>query len=340
MLAWTDESGNTGQNLFDKDQPYFWTGTLLCDTDLDSEASRKHKIWLAKLGVPKLHGSALKVEGIDIIAESLRACLERFRTQFIFTKINKIYHAQTTLALFIFDPEVNSAVHSYTQVPAMIRRVIYCTLRFLKPRDVKQFWTAYEKQDSDLFAQLISSILLRVEACPPSFQDRDALLSILSWAVTHPTEILRWKMDRNDSPNVFALQLIVAAIHEHPALINVQITSFIHDRQSQFGNALASIFKTHKDLKVSPSNPWDLPNISSVNKFLCSIEMKDSFHSIGLQIIDIALFLIATVSYSNLRRGSPCKSLLDFIRQHSVSKNLIPEDLDWLVREDGGQVHL
>lgn len=338
MLAWTDESGNTGQNLFDKNQPYFWTGTLLCDVDLDLEASHKHKAWLAKLDVYELHGSALKVEGIDKIAESLRVYLERFRTHFIFTKIDKIYHAKTTLALLLFDPEVNSAVDPYTQVPAMLRRLIYYTLPFLTPREVKQFWSSYEKNDSDQFAQSISSILLRVQKCPLSLQEQKALLSALEWAFTHPSEILRWKRDRYDSPNVFALQLIVAAIHVHTNLKKVQVTSFIHDTQSQFGNALASIFETYKNIQASTANPWEFPNLSSAIKFLCPIEMKDSSHSIGLQIIDIVLFLIAAAPHP-LPQNSPCKSLLDFIEQHSVSKNLIPEDLDRLIRGNRGQFH-
>jgi Protein of unknown function (DUF3800) len=339
MLAWTDESGNTGQNLFDKDQPYFWTGTLLCDVDLDMEASQKHKAWLAKLGVTELHGSALRVERIDKIAESLRVCLERFRTRFIFTKIDKLYHAKTTLALFLFDPEVNSAVDPFTQVPAMLRRLIYCTLRFLTPRAVKQFWSAYEKKDPEQFAQSISSILLRVQKCPPSFQEQDALLSALEWAFTHPNEILRWKRDRTDSPNVFALQLIVAAIHRHIDLEEVQITSFIHDTQSQFGNALTSIFENYKNIQVSPADPWEIPSLSSAIKFLCPMEMKDSSDSIGLQIIDIVLFLITAAPHSILGQDSPCKSLLNFIEKHSVSKNLIPEDLDRLIGEDRVRFH-
>jgi hypothetical protein len=38
--AYTDESGNTGLNLFDKNQPIFWTGTLVAYADVDSNTVR------------------------------------------------------------------------------------------------------------------------------------------------------------------------------------------------------------------------------------------------------------------------------------------------------------
>ncbi len=41
FIVYTDESGNTGENLFDTSQPYFWTGTLVSLFDIDNVV--KHK---------------------------------------------------------------------------------------------------------------------------------------------------------------------------------------------------------------------------------------------------------------------------------------------------------
>ena len=51
LFAYTDESGNTGQNLFDPAQPYFFTGTLLTKADVDVEGVKLHSELLARLGV-------------------------------------------------------------------------------------------------------------------------------------------------------------------------------------------------------------------------------------------------------------------------------------------------
>ncbi len=55
MFAYTDESGNTGLQLFDIQQPVFSTLTLLTQTDIDPVLAPRHAEWLAQLGVPQLH---------------------------------------------------------------------------------------------------------------------------------------------------------------------------------------------------------------------------------------------------------------------------------------------
>ena len=37
LYAYSDETGNTGNNLFDEEQPYFWTGTLISECDIENE---------------------------------------------------------------------------------------------------------------------------------------------------------------------------------------------------------------------------------------------------------------------------------------------------------------
>ena len=35
VRAFTDKAGNSGNNLFKSGQPYFWSGTLVCNTDIE-----------------------------------------------------------------------------------------------------------------------------------------------------------------------------------------------------------------------------------------------------------------------------------------------------------------
>ena len=59
LCAYTDESGNTGNNLFDKQQPFFWTGSLISEADLNLSGAEVHKECLALAGVAELHGNEL-----------------------------------------------------------------------------------------------------------------------------------------------------------------------------------------------------------------------------------------------------------------------------------------
>ena len=59
LYAYTDESGNTGENLFDEAQPVFWTGTLLSKKDLNIDGASLVRECQILLGVQELHGKEL-----------------------------------------------------------------------------------------------------------------------------------------------------------------------------------------------------------------------------------------------------------------------------------------
>ena len=68
--GWTDESGNSGLNLFDQGQPMFWSGTLLSSDNLGSITS-PHSEWLQMVGDKELHGQSLSFEKLNSIADSI-----------------------------------------------------------------------------------------------------------------------------------------------------------------------------------------------------------------------------------------------------------------------------
>lgn len=56
MFAYVDESGNTGANLFDPQQPTFMTCALITKTDFDHSFAPAVNKLAAKLGTKDLHG--------------------------------------------------------------------------------------------------------------------------------------------------------------------------------------------------------------------------------------------------------------------------------------------
>ena len=52
--AFTDESDNTGLNLFDTDQESFWSGTLIAFVDIDAKYMSIHKELLTLACAPEL----------------------------------------------------------------------------------------------------------------------------------------------------------------------------------------------------------------------------------------------------------------------------------------------
>src|SRR5689334_4780999 len=94
LHCYTDESGNTGNNLFDAQQPYFWTATLVGRHTLSSAARVAVDGLRAQLGVQELHAADIGMAGVNEVANGLRTFLVEEDCRFIFTRINKRFHAR------------------------------------------------------------------------------------------------------------------------------------------------------------------------------------------------------------------------------------------------------
>jgi hypothetical protein len=115
IFAYTDESGNTGMDLFDPGQPTFWTGTLISGIDVDCVHPKMIESTLVRAGVNELHGSVLGLSGIEKVGSRLRYLIRKFDLWFIFTRIEKRYLAGTKFMDTVFDAGNNRAVspHAY-----------------------------------------------------------------------------------------------------------------------------------------------------------------------------------------------------------------------------------
>ena len=69
MFFFIDESGNTGNNLFDPEQPILSYGLLSSAPNPDELATAAHASMLRKLGVDCLHANQLGVGGVTARAE-------------------------------------------------------------------------------------------------------------------------------------------------------------------------------------------------------------------------------------------------------------------------------
>jgi hypothetical protein len=92
-IAYTDESGNSGSHLFDKDQPEFWTGTLVTPPDFERVAAPVVAECPSIVGQKELHRNALGLSGIDKIGDKLGYLFGGTGAQFFFSKIDKLHFA-------------------------------------------------------------------------------------------------------------------------------------------------------------------------------------------------------------------------------------------------------
>ena len=82
MFFHVDESGNTGNNLFDVAQPTLSYGLLSSRSNVDVLGVEIHSAMLASLGVDTLHAAELGVDRIESIAPLLIALHEKMAFNF------------------------------------------------------------------------------------------------------------------------------------------------------------------------------------------------------------------------------------------------------------------
>lgn len=319
LFAYTDESGNTGHNLFDPRQPYFWTGTLLTHSDIDTTSWAQHESWTATLGVNELHGNELGIGRINKIAESVLSFLETQQAQFVFTQIEKRYHAAARFSFIILDSDYNKAVsplHNFAS--AFHRRMSLDIFAFLTYGEAKRFWSAYEICNLAEFVSILENLRLRIFECHPDERARQLLLDALAYAVSNASDVFRKKRADQDSPNLLALDLLLGGIHkvtgEHS-----KVVMFRHDEQKQFGRAMSEQFDMAKNVRGYAEPDTFMFRLERVERFVCPISLVPSHTSIGLQLIDLGIYLTSQYLLGTYRpREDHCSALTTYIVNNAI----------------------
>ena len=315
LYAWTDESGNSGLNVFDTGQPMFWSGTLIAPIDLDSVTSI-HKEWLSIVEATELHGKDLHFGGLNKIADSVLEFLRQSNCQFVLTRIDKEFHVITTFVTMIFDSDVNEAVAPlYDHVPVFRKDIAKELIRIFPSKDRRKFWSAYLKRDLIAFNQLLLDLELRIRESSKEERLVRLICEAMSWARSHPDRIMEGPISLEESPNMRALLLLVDGIHKMAGR-SARIVRFRHDEQPEFEKRLIEDFELIKNAFGPLGSPYAPARAHPVNLFECRLEMVTSSESLGLQLIDVLLYLMSRhLNGSYVPREDACGRLLSFLRR-------------------------
>jgi hypothetical protein len=312
--GWTDESGNSGLNIFDQEQPMFWSGTLLSPDNLDLTTS-SHSEWLQLAGAQELHGQDLSFVKLNKIADSIRAYLTKHNCRFVFTRIDKSYHAITTFVTMVFDSDVNHAVEPLHDHVPLFRKELAKDLVGLFPLiDRRRFWTAYLKKDLAAFSDLLLDLEQRASGLCPDARSAHVLCEGMAWARLHPDRIIGDRDINQDSPNARALLLLVDGVHRVAGTI-ARVVSFSHDEQPEFQQMFQQDFDLIKNAFGALGSQYARQQANPVRLFHCPLRIVSSMKSVGLQLIDVLLRLMSRhLNGSYMPREDPSGELLQFIR--------------------------
>ena len=294
-----DETGNTGSNLFDENQPLFICGGMLVRkisaTRIDLSEVR------SILGVNELHGSEVGLSRLEQVAEILRNVIIEANPFFLFSVIHKPFLVGMKFYDCLFDAGTNPGVSGFHCVSILFKYLYMLKFIYvLEEKDLHDFWKAYSTKDLDAFSSLLQRLRPKYEQSCLDPRGKELILDCLDGALQKPSDVLSLGFIDADCPNVISVVMFAHDINKHLGRYKCSITDIVHDRQDQFRMAIPEMFNAIKQTRMI----WDLQNLypeyenSAVLEG--SLRMEDSEHSDPLQLIDTVLYIFKKGMSSDL----------------------------------------
>jgi hypothetical protein len=300
MYFYVDESGHTGLNLFDANQPVLYYGLISSSANLDEVAVNAVRAVREKLGVARLHSNELGVARLSSVAEDIAAITAEFGLTFDLLRVMKPDHALISFFDQTFDQGLNPAV-PWMWYWSPLKYVLLLSLPPLFDDELlKRAWevriNTRDEVANPQYVSLCEELIRRVEQSVSDKRLREILLDSLRWAAANPGEIHYNAYDRDDtlqiSPNLVGFQSVMHTIARRLGESNVEASRVVVDRQTQFNRAqewLAGIYAQGKG-NVFPGGVG-VPELDLRNMPAIPISPTAGDESVGLEIVDIYLWI-------------------------------------------------
>ena len=323
--AYTDETGHSGLNLFDAGQPWFWTGTLVSPVAVQGRGGPALAGICAALGVSSIHAREIGIARIESVASAIQGLLESIEAKFVFTAIEKHHLAAGKLAETVLDSTMNQAVSGFHYgVHGMRILLSDAIVTLVNQQDQEEFWTAYNNGGSSGLSAVLSRLLVRLHSDGRFDRKLKELLSdVLRWGVRHSLQLLEFRRSELDAPNLVAFGLLMNGLHEALEGSGYKVGRFVHDQQQQFGRFFLEWYRVGSRFSLPTHLTARITDIKPIATYDCKIEILPSRSVVGLQLVDVVLWLYKRAVNESLVGYPKCAELVQFVddrsevRQHS-----------------------
>lgn len=303
MYFYVDESGNTGNHLFDPAQPSLHYGVLGCRKNLDIVAAPMLQRLRAGLGVAHLHANELGVGRLIDVAREFTAFQKRHDVRFQFYSVTKTDHAVISFFDQVFDAGVNDAVpwdHYWTP----LRYVLLMKVSVLFDDDLRRrAWAARLEQNPsrchDKLIALCEALRQRLNRLPDA-RSREIIDGALRWTQSRPEAILYGASNSESalqiSPNLIGFQQVLQGIALSSSGAGREVKSIIVDRQNEFNFAQEFVADIYRKMRAAAlKGPFS--QLAGMPKFDWRrlpdqpITFAASHDSAGLEMVDVYLWI-------------------------------------------------
>jgi hypothetical protein len=296
VFAYADETGNSGRNIFDRNE-YFRLGAVLSVGDIAPSIAMVLAPILEDKSVDRIHAHEWPETEVAMVGQAIIDALDQSGPwTFNLTEIHKPYMAPTKFVDVIFDAGENKAVPGEWYWDELNRHVLCLTIDNAMSRDAAElFWSSYLSDDFDGITRCLDYIDkgLRMAECAPAI--RHVIREAFGFARQKPAEFTlshtqKKKGYQASSPNVVAFTQLFQAIHEFAAQHKSLPERLIHDQQDEFRKALAETYQHFGNIIWQDSLDGSFPEISLADYDLAQFEMPSSKDNAGLQATDLLLW--------------------------------------------------
>lgn len=320
MYFYVDESGHTGANLFDPEQPMLYYGILSSHLNVDILAEDTLRALRRQSGVSRLHAAELGNSGLILMVDRLARLQRKLDFRFDMYKVSKPDHAIICFFDQVFDQGVNPAV-TWSGYWTPLRYVLLLKLASLFNKELAQrAWNARitikdAKAEPEL-ASVCAELIGRVGLLPDA-RSRQIISDALSWAMQNPSEIYyntKTKEDRLQvTPNIIGFQSVMIGIAARLKMNGKKASKIVIDQQSEFNKAQKTLSEYFASMNsVSMLNGPGLPAIDFRGMPNTPITFSSSASSAGLELVDIHLWIFKRI----FEKKEVLPELYDLVRPH------------------------
>jgi hypothetical protein len=308
MWTYVDESGNTGNQLFDESQPVFITAAMMTKTNFDLVYKAELQALSRKVGLVALHANELGVGRIEDVAGELLRIMKDADARFFASRVEKRYLAAAKVCDTYFDAGENLAVpwHVYWLRPLRLILMFKLAYFILTDDSVQLVWQCLtapnERTSKKLFGQAAVAMLANVPNLPDA-RSREIVSRALEWAVENPenfTTHVRGRLQTyTHAPNFVAFTNLLDGIDQASRRWARPVREIVHDQQPQFERTLKEWHEVISNPAREGEEPVHWPGEDApfrLSKVIGSkFRMTTEQESAGLQVIDVLLWLFKRV---------------------------------------------
>lgn len=272
MFVYIDESGNSGQNMADKDSPIFYHLATLSKYNLDLDLNKRLRTFITEYSLNELH-SAETPELLEDLAPIVLQELKDNNVSFYYAKVEKSYLAYAKLFDTIFDNVENHGVRWTAYQLRPLRLMLFCNLIGIVDEKIaidfyKNCLIASSQQQANDYLKRTCKLILAETYRLKDFRTKQIIEDAVNGAKYFSSDITMFEKCRQDRwrhlPHIVSFLPMLNAISIYSRKHNSKVQRIIHDEQEQVQHVITEMHSIAAHAGAS-GVIWDLRENGSLD---------------------------------------------------------------------------